>query len=457
MTQYQLTLDSETVQRLFTGDGQLGRLLEAVLNQVLNAQVAEQLQAASYECSEQRQGYRNGYKPRQLTTRVGALTLLVPQIRDGQFSTELFARYQRSEQALVLTLMEMVVNGVSTRKVGRITEELCGTAFAKSTVSDLCKSLDPLGTAWNERDLSGQRYPFVLVDALMLKVREGGRVRAVSALVATGVNEQGYREIRGLGVGDSESERSWIDFFIWLKGRGLTGVDLIVSDHHGGLVNAVGVQFQDASWQRCQTHLSANIADATPKALQDEVHARLRPLFDAPDAATARMLLAAFVGGYQATAPTKAATLERGFDDATAILALPAPYRKRLRTTNGVERLNEEIRRRERVIRIFPNQESVMRLVGALLMEQDEAWTTGKRYFDMTAYWQWRLREPAHAGATLSEGCYASFRLIPRVYQRPQFTVIFGLDLRQLAWDYERLVATPTRLHFLAFACLKLH
>jgi putative transposase len=336
-------------------------------------------------------------QPRQLTTRVGALTLLVPQVRDGQFSTELFARYQRSEQALVLTLMEMVVNGVSTRKVARITEELCGTAFAKSTVSDLCKSLDPLVTAWNERDLCEQRYPFVLVDALVLKVREGGRGRAVSALVATGVNEPGYREILGLRVGDSERERSWMDFFTWLKGRGLTGVDLVVSAHHGGLVNAVRGQFQGASWasgQRCQTHLSANIADATPKALQDEIHARVRPIFDAPDEATARTLLAAFVADYHAKAPTAVATLERGFDAATAVLALPAPYRKRLRTTNGVERLHEEMRRRERVIRSFPNRDSVLRLVGALLLEQDEVWTTGKRYCDMTAYWQWRERQP---------------------------------------------------------------
>lgn len=390
MTQYQLTLDSESVQRLFAGDGQLGRLVEAVLNQVLNAQVSEQLQVAPYERSEQRQGYRNGYKPRQLTTRVGALTLLVPQVRDGSFSTELFARYQRSEQALVLTLMEMVVNGVSTRKVTRITEELCGTTFAKSTVSDLCKALDPLVTAWNERDLSAQRFPCVLVDALVVKVREAGRVRAVSALVATGVNAQGYREVLGLQVGDSESARTWQDFFTWLKGRGLGGVDLVVSDHHGGLVKAVQVQFQGATWQRCQTHLSANIADATPKALQEEVHARLRPIFTAPDEPTARTLLASFVADYQTKAPAAVATLERGFDDATAVLALPAPYRVRLRTTNGVERLNEEIRRRERVIRIFPNRESVIRLVGALLMEQDEVWTTGKRYFDMTAYWHWR-------------------------------------------------------------------
>ena len=186
------------------------------------------------------------------------------------------------------------------------------------------------------------------------------------------------------------------------------------------------------SWQRCQTHLSANIADATPKALQEEVHARLRAIFDAPDEATARTLLASFVADYQAKAPAAVATLERGFDDATAVLALPAPYRERLRTTNGVERLNEEIRRRERVIRIFPNRDSVMRLVGALLMEQDEAWTdevwtTGKRYFDMTAYWQWRASQPQQT-TLFQEASDVPTRLSPRVYQRPQFTDDFGLD-----------------------------
>jgi putative transposase len=181
-----------------------------------------------------------------------------------------------------------------------------------------------------------------------------------------------------------------MEYLVWLKGRGLTGVDLVVSDHHGGLVNAVRLQFQGATWQRCQTHLSATISDATPKALQDEVHRRVRAIFEAPDSETARVLLAKFSADYQHSAPGALATLERGFDDATAVLALPAPDRQRLRTTNAVERLNEEVRRRERVIRIFPNRESVVRLLGALLMEQDEAWTTGKRYFEMATSEQWR-------------------------------------------------------------------
>lgn len=393
MTQYQVTPDEQTLQQLFSGDSQLAQLLESMLNQVLDAQMSEHLQADRYERATERQGYRNGYKPRHLTSRVGTLTLRVPQVRDGTFSTELFARYQRSEQALVLTLMEMVVNGVSTRKVARITEELCGTSFAKSTVSELSHGLDPLVAAWNERDLRQQRYPFLVVDAVVLKVREGSRARSCSVLVATGVNDAGYREILGLHLGDSESEQSWMDFFRWLKSRGLTGVDLVVSDNHGGLTTAIRVQFQGASWQRCQMHLSANISSAAPKAVQEDRHARVRAIFDAPDLEAARMLLAKVMADFEAQVPTAVAILERGFDDASAVLALPRPYRKRLRTTNEQERLNEEIRRRERVIRIFPTRQSVIRLLGALLMEHDEQWSTGKRYFDMTAYWQWRRPE----------------------------------------------------------------
>jgi putative transposase len=407
MANYQITLDEQALQRLFTSDRQLAHLLEAILNQVLEAQVGEQLHAERYERTEERQGYRNGYKPRQLTTRVGTLTLRVPQVREGGFSPELFARYQRSEQALILTLMEMVINGVSTRKVARITEELCGASFSKSTVSELCKGLDPLVETWNERHLSATRFPFILVDALVIKVREGGQVRSCSALIATGINEQGHREILGLQLGDSESEHSWTEFFRWLKRRGLHDVDLVVSDNHGGLTNAVRVQFQGASWQRCQMHLSANVSSAAPKAVQEELHARVKAIFDAPDLPTARMLLAQVVIEYEQQAPTAIATLERGFDDATAVLALPRLYRKRLRTTNGQERLNEEVRRRERVIRIFPNRQSSLRLLGALLMEQDEAWSTGKRYLDMAAYWQWRATQGTQSAPSAPEGGHA--------------------------------------------------
>lgn len=391
MAQFELTIDEEMVRGLFEGDQGLAKLVQSVVNQILVAQVSEQLKAAPYERTEARQGYRNGYRARELKTRVGTLELAVPRVREGSFSTELFSRYQRSEQALVLAMLEMVINGVSTRKVRRITEELCGTSFSKSTVSDLCKQLDPLVREWNERPLEGL-YPFVIVDALVLKVRKGGRIRSHSGLLAVGINRDGYREILGLGVGDSESEASWGEFFRWLKERGLEGVDLVVSDDHRGLVRALQRCFQDTSWQRCQAHLLRNILDACPKALRDELKGRLRLLLDAGDITTARRLLEDILADYQERAPKAMAVLEGGFDDAMAVMALPTTYRRRLRTTNVLERLNQEIRRRERVIRIFPNEASVIRLIGALLMEQDEEWTTGRRYFNLAPYWECKAK-----------------------------------------------------------------
>jgi putative transposase len=397
MAQYQINVDSQLLHQLFLGNTQdsgVAKLLESILNQVLQAQVTEQLDANRYERSENRQGYRNGSYPHQLHTRVGTITLSVPRIRGAKFTTELFMRYQRSEQALILALMEMVVNGVSTRKVSGITEELCGTEFSKSTVSDLCKRLDPIVTAWNNRPLSDGQFPFVLVDALYLKVREEGRVRSRGVMLGIGVNTEGQREVLGLMLGDTESEESWTAFFSWLKQRGLRGVDLIVSDDHGGLVRSIRQQFQGVTWQRCQTHFMRNILDASPKGLKEEIYAHVRAIMEAPDPNTARMLLNQTLGAFGQKAEKAMRTLEAGFDDATAVLSLPEKYRKRLRTTNSIERLNEEVRRRERVIRIFPNRESVIRLIGALLMEQDEKWAAGKKYLDMAEYFEWRRNKP---------------------------------------------------------------
>lgn len=393
MAQYHINLNSEILHDLLTKDEGMAKLLEQVLNQVLQAQVEEQLGAARYERNEERKGYRNGFYNRKLTTRVGRLTLRVPRTRNGEFSTELFQRYQRSEQALVLALMEMVVNGVSTRKVTQITEELCGTSFSKSTVSSLCQGLDPIIEEWNNRSLDEHTYPFVLVDALYTKVRENGRVRSRAVLMATGVNEKGYREILGIRIGNSESQDSWNNFFSWLKQRGLQGVDLVVSDQHSGLVNAIERQFQGCTWQRCQTHFIRNILDQTPKAVRDELLEDLRSILHAPNKETARFLLDQTLTKWEQKAPKAMEILEEGFEDAIAVLDLPKRYHKRLRTTNGVERLNQEIRRRERVIRIFPNRDSVIRLVGAVLIEIDENWTSGRRYLNMDEYWDWRKQQ----------------------------------------------------------------
>jgi len=357
-----------------------------IFNQVLLAQSTEQLGAEPYERTEGRTAYRNGTRERQLTTRIGTLTLRIPRHRNGQFSTELFMRYQRSEQALVLAMMEMVINGVSTRKIESITEELCGKKFSKSTISTLCKNLDPMVNAFRTRPLKSH-YPFLMVDAIYVKVRENKRIQSRGLLIAIGINEEGHREVVGFQLANSESENSWGEFFGSLKERGLKDVRVVTSDDHKGLVNAVRKHFQGASWQRCQTHFSRNMLDHAPKALQPEIKEDLRRLYESVDLESARKVRDQIIAKYEARAPKATNLLDEAFDDITAVLALPLRYRKRLRTTNGVERLNEEIRRRERVIRIFPNEASVIRLMGALLMEQDEKWQTGRKYFDMELYY----------------------------------------------------------------------
>lgn len=390
MAQFNITLSEEHLKGLFLSDGKdeaFSKLLEEIFNQVLLAQSTEQLGAAPYERTEKRTAYRNGTRDRELTTRVGKLTLKVPRHRNGQFSTELFSRYQRSEQALVLAMMEMVINGVSTRKVELITEELCGEKFSKSTVSALCKKLDPIVHAFRTRPLESH-YPFIIVDALYLKVREDHRVQSRGLLIAVGINEDGYREIIGFQVANTETESSWGEFFVSLKERGLKDVHLVTSDNHKGLVSAVRRHFQGATWQRCQTHFSRNMLDQAPKALQPEIKEDLRELYEAVDLDSARKVRDQIIGKYETRAPKAATLLDEAFDDITAVLTVPLKYRKRLRTTNSVERLNQEIRRRERVIRIFPNEASVIRLMGALLMEQDEKWQTGRKYFDMDLYYQ---------------------------------------------------------------------
>jgi len=293
--------------------------------------------------------------------------------------------------------MEMVTSVVSTRKVRAVVEELCGTEFSKSTVSELCKRLDPIVKSWNERDLSEKGVSLSSGGCSGYK-RKGGRVRVQSVLIAAGVNRDGYREILGLMIGDSECEASWSEFFAWLKRRGLKGVDLVVSDDHRGLVNAIMTHFQGASWQRCQTHFVRNILEVCPKSLQKKLHARLRHIFDAPDLDTARRLLKEVVQEFEAVAPKAMERLEAGFEDAMAVMVLPEPVRRRLRTTNAIERLNREFRRRERMVGIFSNEEAALRLIGAVLMEIDEAWATGHRYLDMTEYWTWRQEQERAKG-----------------------------------------------------------
>jgi len=387
MTEYELKVPGQLLSSLLSNKNGLAELLEAILNPILEAQAVEQLGAERYERNAERKGYRNGYRLRPLYTRVGTLTLRVPQLRNGSFSTEIFARYQRSEQALVLSLMEMVVNGVSTRKVTRITEELCGVSFSKSSVSQLCTALDARVRAFNERPLGA--FPLVLVDAMYLKVRSNDAVVSKAALVISGINTEGQREILGVRIGDSESEAFWRETFNWLKQRGLKGVVLVVSDDHSGLVSAARRCFQGAIWQRCQVHFMRNVLSYTGSRHKREMGTGLKRIFAADSAPEARQRFDELAEQMESKAPKAIQCLENGLEDALAVMALPAKYRRRMKSTNMQERLIQEVRRRERVIRIFPNEVSALRLIGAVRAEIHEEWQ-GRRYFDMTEFNEWQ-------------------------------------------------------------------
>lgn len=247
MTDYNVTVGKELLPELLSSQNGLAKLVEGILNQILEAQVTESLGAEKHERADERIGYRNGYRSRELYTRVGPVTLQVPQTRDGSFSTDIFKRYQRSEQAFVLALMEMVVNGVSTRKVTNITEELCGVSFSKSTVSQLCTGLDARVRAFNERRFDGLKFPFIMFDAMFIKCRNDDRVVSRAALTISGIRDDGCREIIGVQIGDTESYATWEETFRWLKARGLTGVMYVISDQHAGLVEAAKKHFQGAT------------------------------------------------------------------------------------------------------------------------------------------------------------------------------------------------------------------
>jgi putative transposase len=394
---YDVTLSQALLPALLSGKEGLAKVLESALNQVLEAQMTEHIGAERYERTGERVDgrYRNGYRERQLYTRIGPVTLRVPQTRDGSFSTEIFERYQRSERAFVLGLMEMYVTGTSTRKVTKITEELCGVSFSKSTVSRLAAGLDEGVGAFLKRELEAY-YPFVVVDAMFTKSRVGSRVVSRALLIASGVRKDGIREPIGFMVGDSESFATWDALFSNLKERGLKRVDFVVSDNHGGLKKAAVKHFAGATWQRCQVHLLRNVGDNSPRKAREAVIDAVKLVLYARDRVEATRHFDEFVERFAKTAPKAVACLEEAFEDAIAVLCLPEKYRRRIRSTNMQERLNEEIRRRERVIRIFPNDEAALRLVGALLIDAHESWQE-RRYLDMTEYHEWREQQDSDA------------------------------------------------------------
>jgi len=368
--------------KILDNPGFLKQLVQTFLQEYLEQEVAAHLGAEPYERTPERNGHRNGYKGRQLNTRVGRLQLSVPQVREGSFNTELFERYQRSEQALINCLQQMVIQGVSTRRVRKVTEELCGLSFSKSQVSEISKQLDSEIQAWLNRALEDE-YPYVYVDARYEKVRRDHRVESHAVLIAKGVNWDGKRDILGVNVCNGENETNWSEFFESLHERGLTGVQLLISDAHEGLVKALARTFPGCEWQRCQVHFKRNVLDKVRVKDRSGIKEELDHVFAAGDKATGLERLQMLVETLSQTYPDLADLLERECEDTLSCLNYPRQHRRRICSTNGLERFNEEIRRRTRVIRIFPNRNACMRLVGALCMEQAEEWQTGRRYLDM--------------------------------------------------------------------------
>src|ERR1051325_7756520 len=360
----------------------LRTLVQEVVQQVLEAEMDETLGAEKGERSPNRRGYRSGYYQRTLVTRVGKLELRVPQDRQGHFRTEVFERYQRSEKALVGALAEMYVQGVSTRKVKAITEELCGHEFSSATVSRVNESLDGELAKFAERRLD-EDYPYLILDARYEKVREDGVVRSQAVQVAIGINQEGRRCVLGVGLANRESTTSWREFLLQLKQRGLRGVEFVVSDDHEGLKNAIREVLPEAAWQRCYVHFLRNALDYLPRKANDDCLVELRWLYDRHELEQARQDLAAWLVKWQSKYPKMCSWVEANIEETFAFYRLPAEHHKHMKSTNMLERINEELKRRTLVVRIFPNAASCLRLVRALAAEIHEDWIEATRYLNM--------------------------------------------------------------------------
>jgi transposase-like protein len=352
------------------------------MQEMLEAEMTDALRAEKGERTVARLGYRSGYYTRTLVTRVGKLELRVPQDRDGRFSTELFERYQRSEQALVATLAEMYVQGVSTRKVKAITEELCGHAFSASSISAINKRLDESLRAFAERPL-GEPFPYLILDARYEKVREGGVVMSQAVLIAVGVDWDGRRQILAVEMANRESRSSWKDFLLGLRRRGLHGVEFVVADDHAGLRASVREVLAEAAFQRCYVHFLRNALDHLPRKADDDCLQELRWLYDRRSIDEARRDLSAWIAKWGARYPKLVTWVEENIEETLTFYRLPLLHHKHLKSTNMLERLNEEIRRRTYVVRIFPNSDACRRLVRALAVETHENWLEAHRYLNM--------------------------------------------------------------------------
>ena len=383
MTVTKIRTDVSAVKQLLAADKEfLKPLIQSALQEVLETEMTEALGAEKGERSEGRLGYRSGHYPRSLITRVGKIELKVPQDRQGRFSTELFERYQRSEKALVAALAEMYVQGVSTRKVKQVTEELVGHAFSASAISAVNKRLDASLKAFCERKLK-EPFAYLILDARYERVREDGIIASQAVLIAIGVDWEGRRQVLAVELAHRESRSSWKDFLEALKARGLHGVEFVISDDHPGLKKAIAEVLSGVFWQRCYVHFLRNALDYVPRKVDDDCLLELRWMYDRRDLAEVRRDLAAWLGKWGGKYPKLTGWVEENIEETLTYFRLPLAHRKHMKSTNMLERLNEEIRRRTYVVRIFPNAESCLRLVRALTVERHEAWLEDHRYLNM--------------------------------------------------------------------------
>ena len=363
-------------------------LVQGLVQELLEAEMDKCLGAGRYERTAERLGYRSGSYPRQLITRVGKLELRVPQDREGRFCTEIFDRYQRSEKALVSALAEMYVQGVSTRKVTAITEQLCGQSFSASTISRINKQLDEELQRFARRPLA-ETYPYLILDARYEKVRENGVVSSRAVLIALGISWEGRRCVLAVELANRESRTSWRELLLKLKERGLGGVDFVVSDDHEGLKQAIIELLPQATWQRCYVHFLRNALDYLPRKADDDCRTELRWLYDRRDLGEARADLAAWLSKWQSKYPRLCDWVEESIEETFSFYRLPRQHHKHLKSTNMLERLNQELKRRTHIVRIFPNADSCLRLVRALAVEIHAElpwqlkWIEGTRYLDM--------------------------------------------------------------------------
>lgn len=379
------TVPSEFMEQIaLDGLEAVPEMIRLILNMAMKAERQQYIGLGPYERSPERADYANGYKAKTVTTRVGDITFAIPQVREGEFYPSALEKGLRSERALLVTLAEMYIQGVSTRKVAKLTEQLCGHRVSSSQVSRATAQLDEVLQGWRQRSLAECRY--IYLDALYNPVRQAGQVRDAAILLAVGVNQAGKRQILGVSVSVSEAEVHWRDFLQSLVERGLRGVQLIISDAHTGLKAARQAVFGGVPWQRCHFHLQQNAQSyVTRKEQQAEVAADIRAIFNARTRPEAEQLLAETVTKYAKTTAKLATWLETAIPEGLTVFAFPENQRRRLRTSNGLERLNREIRRRIRVVGIFPSEAACLRLVSALLMEISDEWETGKLYLNLSA------------------------------------------------------------------------